>query len=710
MREQADIDSANSLPLQHLKPVTTVFVGLPEMAYRMPADPIMGTRSSQELALFELIRLDNWEQYRQRFGGFTIESFLPDAIYGYFSNGGASCYVVSLGTTTAPTSPLPTIEAYQRGFSLLADLVEPYLLVCPDLARQQPDSSTAVELMQQVQALMMVHCEEKKGCFAILDMPPELNAMQALAYRQSLEVNAAAALYYPWLLVPNLSDSLEKTKFVPPSGHIAGIFHRVQQEYGRILAPANELLQNTLDLARHVVQGEEDVLLANQVNCLRAVSKWGIRVWGCRSLRNDFIVVGSDTAPAQEKDPFSTRMPPLELSGLSTAVFIGITERATPIYRAPYSGELIHGESILNKPILINSWQAYTTFFGGFTEDAFLPDAVFGFFENGGKQCFVLSLQSVTESDRYPLPPLSAADYIGDSSGQTRTGLAAVEALDNIHLVVCPDLMLHYQDDPYTKQRIVQVQTAVIAHCEYLERIAFIDMPPGLNPQQAKEWRHYTLYDTSYAVTYYPWMDILDQANRRKRIPASGHIAGLYQRQSTQYGHHKPPANTQILGAVNLEYNLSSGEQDILVPIGVNCLRAFPGRGIRPWGTRTLSSDATFRYVHLRRLLNMIKSALFHGTSWTQFEKHAPALLRQVDKQITSFLEDLRSKGILVGDSPEEAFHVECDETINPLEKQQQGEVTIKVRIALFQPGRYHQFVIRQANSLRRLIAEIPSY
>jgi hypothetical protein len=77
--------------------------------------------------------------------------------------------------------------------------------------------------------------------------------MEALAYRQSLEANAAAAIYYPWLLVPDLSESPERAKFVPPSGHIAGIFHRVQQEYGRILPPANEMLRNTLDLARHVV-------------------------------------------------------------------------------------------------------------------------------------------------------------------------------------------------------------------------------------------------------------------------------------------------------------------------------------------------------------------------------------------------------------------------------------------------------------------------
>jgi phage tail sheath protein FI len=206
---------------------------------------------------------------------------------------------------------------------------------------------------------------------------------------------------------------------------------------------------------------------------------------------------------------------------------------------------------------------------------------------------------------------------------------------------------------------------------------------------------------------YYPWIDILNQAGRRKRMPASGHIAGIYQRQSQQYGHHKPPANAQIYGAVNLEHELTDGEQAVLTPIGINVLRAFPGRGIRPWGARTLSSDGFYRYIHTRRMLSMIKSAINDGTSWVQFELHDPALLVRVHKQINDFLEMLRLKGVLVGDTPEEAYFVQCDEDLNPPQKQKQGELTAMIGIALLQPANFYQFYVRQANSARKMVAEI---
>jgi phage tail sheath protein FI len=182
--------------------------------------------------------------------------------------------------------------------------------------------------------------------------------------------------------------------------------------------------------------------------------------------------------------------------------------------------------------------------------------------------------------------------------------------------LVCPDIFYGYDGSTSAKTRIKQIQTAMIAHCENMQyRFAVLDTPPNLNAQEAKEWRDYVNFDTSYAAMYYPWIevaDLSDSPNTSKFMPPSGHVVGIYNRTDSERGVHKAPANEVILGATNLEIDLTKGEQDTLNPIGVNCIRSFPGRGIRVWGARTLSSDGSWRYINVRRLSARL------ANRWTQ--------------------------------------------------------------------------------------------
>jgi hypothetical protein len=86
-------------------------------------------------------------------------------------------------------------------------------------------------------------------------------------------------------------------------------------------------------------------------------------------------------------------------------------------------------------------------------------------------------------------------------------------------------------------------------------------------------------------------------------------MAGIYARSDSERGVHKAPANEIVRGALGLRYSVSRGEQDILNPKGINCIRDFSrrGRGIRVWGARTISSDASWRYINVRRLFIMIE-------------------------------------------------------------------------------------------------------
>jgi phage tail sheath protein FI len=220
-----------------------------------------------------------------------------------------------------------------------------------------------------------------------------------------------------------------------------------------------------------------------------------------------------------------------------------------------------------------------------------------------------------------------------------------------------------------------------------------------LNAQQAQEWRNYLNFDSSYAALYYPWIEIADlsgSGNTSKMVPPSGHMVGIYNRTDSDRGVHKAPANEVVMGAINLETNLSRSEQDTLNPIGVNCIRAFPGRGIRVWGGRTLSSDGAWRYINVRRLFILVEASMDSGLQWVVFEPNDNALWAKVRRDVTSFLRVIWRGGALFGTTPEQAFYVKCDEELNPREVRDLGQLIIEVGLAPVKPAEFVIFRITQ--------------
>src|SRR6185437_5087320 len=101
---------------------------------------------------------------------------------------------------------------------------------------------------------------------------------------------------------------------------------------------------------------------------------------------------------------------------------------------------------------------------------------------------------------------------------------------------------------------------------------------------------------------------------------------------------HKAPANEVVLGALEAVTHITKGEQDTLNPIGVNCIRSFIGHGLRVWGARTLSSDAAWRYISVRRLFNYVEKSIELGTQWVVFEPNDSDLWARVRRDVGSFL------------------------------------------------------------------------
>lgn len=304
-------------------------------------------------------------------------------------------------------------------------------------------------------------------------------------------------------------------------------------------------------------------------------------------------------------------------------------------------------------------------------------------------------------------PRVDPAEYVGDASA--RTGFAGLEAIDEITMVAVPDLMSAFRRGDIDAEGVKTVQLAVMSHCEQMgDRVAVLDTPPGLTAQQARNWRNEEAgFDSRYASAYYPWIKVFDPATgRNELVPPSGHVAGVWARSDAERGVHKAPANEVIRGAVDLEIRLSKGEQDLLNPIGLNCIRAFPGRGIRIWGARTLSSDPAWRYLNVRRLFNYLEESILLGTQWVVFEPNDDRLWSSIRRNVTAFLTEEWRRGALFGRTAAEAFYVKCDRDNNPQESIDLGQVVCEIGVAPVKPAEFVVFRLSQFSDSTSLVDE----
>ncbi|CAN5366582.1 phage tail sheath family protein [soil metagenome] len=289
-------------------------------------------------------------------------------------------------------------------------------------------------------------------------------------------------------------------------------------------------------------------------------------------------------------------------------------------------------------------------------------------------------------------------------SDSARAGIGGLAVADDVTMVVVPDLVTAAtkEDGSIDLGLWKAVQTALISHCEQNgNRMAVLDAPPHMNPQQIKEWRsEVAMYDSAYAALYYPWIKVENPTGKEGEseilLPPSGHIAGVWARTDDTRGVWKAPANDTMRGVLDIERNITQNEQSLLNPIGINCIRPFGTRGIRIWGARTLASDTDWNYISVRRLFNMVESTILSGTQWAVFEPNDVTLWEGVNRTVTGFLRGLWSAGALFGASADQAFYVKCDAETNPPESIDAGLLIVEVGIAPVKPAEFVVFRISQ--------------
>src|SRR5271165_447390 len=323
---------------------------------------------------------------------------------------------------------------------------------------------------------------------------------------------------------------------------------------------------------------------------------------------------------------------------------------------------------------MLSLWAHFSLYIGEPTHDCWLAYAVRGFFENGGRRCYVVVLKD-------------------DSAESLAEGLEVIAHQNTIDLVCAPDLVKN-------RDKTFELQQLLVNHCETAgDRFAILDSRLGDSNQLV--WQQWSFINGNNGAIYYPWVRVHRFEDPEAKthhpegntvlVPPCGYVAGVYTRTDYGRGVHKAPANEVLQGVVGLERHLSDKDQACLNPNRVNCIRSFPGRGIRVWGARTLSNQDAWLYVNVRRLfLTAIRWIEWHMGA-VVFEPNDARLWARIVRQLNGYFLHVYRRGALKGRTPQEAFYVKCDAETNPPELRELGQVVTEIGLA---PAVPYEFIV----------------
>ncbi len=329
-----------------------------------------------------------------------------------------------------------------------------------------------------------------------------------------------------------------------------------------------------------------------------------------------------------------------------------------------------------------------------------LAEAVYGFFANGGTSCYVVGFTD-------PSKAVTVEMLAGDA--EARTGLGGLETVPEVAMVAVPglwdmtaDVSTEKTPPPLDQTKGAALMGTVVGHCKTLrDRLALLDPPPGLLPEDAKEFAGTKLPspdtdDAAFTALYYPWLTVPGIDGTRRTVPPCGHMAGVWARTDTERGVFKAPANQNLRGVLEIPTLMTDDQNGELNDKGVNCLRVFPGRGLLVWGARTRSGSRDWKYLNVRRLVSFLADSIQQSTTWAVFEPNDDRLWATLRHSITTFLTDQWRQGALQGRKPDEAFYVICDGTNNTSATIDKGEVHCDIGIAPVRPAEFVHFTITQ--------------
>jgi hypothetical protein len=677
------------------EPLRTDITGFVGMAARGPVDTPLAVQS--------------WRDFETRFGGLIPNAYLGYAVRAFFENGGRRCHVVRVAAPAADTRTAPGVVQPPDGSASLVASVAGFAPGAVVTVRQAPDREAA-HVLAEVDpgtrrlvwnrpldgrytltapltfatgaACATAALSDGAGLPTLRVSAPDPGAWgNDLAVRVGRGVGAATATR-----VASGPADPAQAQLVDGTGFATGALVRVSQARGAVPVVAHRTVA-AADAARAVVRWDQPLPPAFDLRRPLTVE------WLVFSLtlleRGRTVATWGSLSLVTDHPRYVERV--LGPGGDGRLVAEDLGSPAPPEMRLP---------------------------------DAAAPSMRAG--------------TAALRGGRDGIAAVRPEHLTGAADPATRRGLRCLETVDEVAVVAIPDASIQPQravevaplpepePDPclpvpaaaaprarrpvategtpaFGDAGALEVQAALVAHCAaQRDRIALLDPPALADPRRRslaalRSWRR--RWDSSFAALYAPWLLVADPLRTGgeplRALPPSGHVAGVIAQSDLGRGVHVAPANIPLRWAHRPAYELTAGHQELLNPEGINCVRVLAGRGLRVYGARTLSSDAQWRPLNVRRLLLMIEEALDVALQWTVFESNAAVLRERIVLSVSAFLAELWAAGALVGASAGEAFYVRCDDALNPPAEAAAGRLWAEVGVAPVTPAEF--IVVRVA-------------
>jgi uncharacterized protein len=294
--------------------------------------------------------------------------------------------------------------------------------------------------------------------------------------------------------------------------------------------------------------------------------------------------------------------------------------------------------------------------------------------------------------------PLQSTDYTGDEV--KKTGIFALEKADIFNLLVIPP------DTANGDTLIDPVLTTALAYCERKRAILLVDPPfAWTHKDDAKNGVPISgLGPSANAAIYFPRIRKANplHQNQIETFVPSGTVAGIIARTDLQRGVWKAPAGLEasMNGVAALTVSMTDAENGELNPLGINCLRTLPAAGNVVWGARTMVGDdrlsSQWKYLPVRRTALFIEETLYRSSKWAVFEPNDEPLWSALRLNIGAFMHGLFRQGAFQGQSPKDAYFVQCDSTTTTQADIDRGIVNIVVGFAPLKPAEFVVIYIQQ--------------
>ncbi|MGW8374951.1 phage tail sheath subtilisin-like domain-containing protein [Streptomyces sp. ODS28] len=629
-------------PLEAATTSTAAFVGLAEMG------PEAATR------------ITSWTEFQRVYGAFIADSYLAPSVFQFFNNGGRLCYIVRV---TRPDADTASVTVNNRAAAPVAGLLfsaknkggwgNSLLLQIED-GTLDPGNEYRVSVRRQSDPAAV---------------PANFRDITPLEVFDNLSADPAAPNYAPTVL--GRDSGLVDVKVLDANKSAAqrGLHRGGFVPNGALPLGANRSFQISLDN-----DGLQTVALPATAAALTALSDVATAIRTAVSALTPKKV----STPAAAFTGFTCTVetvdgqPRLLLQSGTTAATSSVRVQPAPATDATSQLKLGVGQ-------------------GGRSEDGIAvrrpanADAV-----QVGDAAAVAPVAAVhAGTDGDPAVPLGV--------GAFKDAFPRLNGVTDVSLLAVPG-----EGSPaLTGEGMAYCANRPLQDLFFLGDMASHDD----TPDDATVFRNNIPVANSYGAVYFPWVRATDPSGRSVNpvlLPPSGYVAGLCARIDATRGVWKAPAGTEasLNGSVGLAVELSDVQHGTLNPIGVNVIRRFPGSGVVSFGARTVTSDAAWRYVPVRRTAIMLRVSIYNGIQFAVFEPNDEPLWSQLRLSIGAFMTTLFRQGAFQGSTPDQGFFVKCDGETTTQADIDAGVVNVLVGFAPLKPAEFVVVKISQKAGL----------